>query len=173
MVLNIMAKISRGHCATGHTVYLANTKSAQKHPVWTLAFQDRLDRKHQTDWVATDRFYHQSNHCIDFQNKDILFLSAHFVQQDLKITLHAFVSRSEVSHSTFLSNICLTFTASGYTVNKVRFFSIFIDLFDVNNGSALICSRTFQHSTRIWIRPTAPVSGSGITKDVIIKTSLK
>ena len=66
----------------------------------------------------------------------------------------------------------LTFAATADAINKVRLLSIFIKLFDINNSCALI-SRTLQNSARIGIRPTAPVSWSGITEDIIIKACWK
>ena len=63
---------------------------------WILACQDRPDRKRLKDLVATDLYYHQSNHCIGVQYKDILFLFGHFPRQDLNIRF--FYLTNKISH---------------------------------------------------------------------------
>ena len=70
------------------------------------------------------------------------------------------------------STCLLTFAASTDAIDKVWLLSIFVKLFHINNSGAFVTG-TFQNSTRIRIRPTAPVSWSSITKNIVIKACLK
>ena len=79
---------------------------------------------------------------------------------------------NEVNRGQLWSSCLLTFAASADAIDKVWLLSIFIKLFNINNSGAFVAG-TFKNSTRIRIRPTAPVSWTSITQNIVIKAGLK